>query len=270
MLTAVLTTTGCVTYGPPRAGESIYRDLVYASPGGCDLHLDLYVPPAARPLPVVIWFHGGSWKHGNKSIFLFMRDLPRHGIALVSVDYRLSDRAKYPAQIEDARAALQWVRAHAARYHLEPGRIGLSGASAGGHLAALLGTLEGTPAIRAVCVLYPPTDIVAMDKRYAKFGGLNWVGTFLGGSHDTQLALAAEASPINHVTASSPPFLIFHGALDWMVPVEQSRELHSRLLQAGVESQLVILPGKIHGFALDGAQIDKVVRFFRTYLSYTP
>jgi len=260
-----LATVGCASYAPARPWERNRRKLQFAAPQGHKLYMDLYVPRTARPAPVVVWIFGGSWKYGSNGYHLNLRDLTASGMAIASIQYRLSGTAKYPAQLEDCRAAMQWLRANGARYGIDPQRIGVSGESAGGHLAALLGTIEGAPSIRAVCALYPPTDLVALGRRYESPVRPSDIDKLLGGPIEQRLALAREASPVNHVTSKSPPFLIFHGANDTLVPVAQSEELRRRLVRVGVQSRLVVVPGKGHWFLLDRGQIAEVARFFQRH-----
>ncbi len=265
LLGGIICSAGCAAYGPARAGEKIHRNVRFASPQGHDLHMDLYVPKNVGPAPVVTWIFGGSWRIGSKGYHVNMRDLPRYGIAVAAIQYRLSGTAKYPAQLEDCRAALRWLRAHGGAYGIDPGRIGLSGESSGGHLAALLGTMEGAPAIRAVCALYPPTDLVSLGRRYAGPEKPSGIERLLGGPIEQKLALAAAASPVTHVRPGAPPFLLIHGDRDELVPLAQSRELHRHLRQSGVESRLVIVPGKPHWFLLEERQLMEVARFFQNH-----
>lgn len=229
--------------------------------------MDLYVPQTARPAPVVVWIFGGSWKYGSNGYHLNLRNLTASGIAIASIQYRLSGTARYPAQLDDCRAAVQWLRTNGARYGIDPRRIGASGESAGGHLASLLGTVEGVSSIRAVCALYPPTDLVALGRMYEDPKRPSDIDKLLGGPIEEKLGLAKEASPVDHVTSSSPPFLIFHGADDTLVPLAQSRELRRRLQRAGVESRLIVVPGKGHWFLLDQSQIAEVARFFQRHFA---
>jgi acetyl esterase/lipase len=265
ILVVALAFAGCSAYGPPRPGEKVYRDVVFAAPQGHRLHVDLYVPKTSRPAPVVLWIFGGSWKKGYKGYHVNLRDLPQAGIALAAIQYRLSGEATYPAQLEDCEAAVTWLRAHGAKYGLDPNKIGVSGESAGGHLAALLGTVEGAPRVRAVCALYPPTDLVAIGREYASPKRESDIERLLGGPIEQKLAAAKAGSPVDHVSASSPPFLLFHGAQDTLVPVEQSRELDRQLHAAGVESRLVLVPGKGHWFLLTKAQVAEVAQFFHRH-----
>ena len=265
LLAVILLVAGCSAYGPPHAGEKIHRNVRFASVQGQDLHMDIYVPRTVRPAPVVIWIFGGSWRIGSKGYHVNLRNLTRYGIAVAAIQYRLSATAKYPAQLDDCRAALAWLRAHGRAYGLDPHRIGVSGESAGGHLAALLGTVEGAPSIRAVCALYPPTDLVSLGRKYASPNGPSDIERLLGGPIEQKLALAAEASPVNHVRSTSPPFLIIHGADDTLVPLGQSRELQRRLLEAHVPVRLIVVPGKGHWFLLDDRQLAEVARFFQAH-----
>jgi len=267
LLFGTLFGAGCASYAPARWGEKNYRKVLFASPQGHRLYMDLYVPQTARPAPVVVWIFGGSWKYGSNGYHLNLRNLTASGIAIASIQYRLSGTARYPAQLDDCRAAVQWLRTNGARYGIDPRRIGASGESAGGHLASLLGTVEGVSSIRAVCALYPPTDLVALGRMYEDPKRPSDIDKLLGGPIEEKLGLAKEASPVDHVTSSSPPFLIFHGADDTLVPLAQSRELRRRLQRAGVESRLIVVPGKGHWFLLDQSQIAEVARFFQRHFA---
>ncbi len=258
---------GCAAYGPPRVpGEKIHRNIVFASPGGRDLRLDLYLPPeSARPAPVVLWIFGGSWKLGSRGYHLNVRDLTRHGMAVAAIDYRLSDEAKFPAQLRDCQAALHWMQANAAKFGLDPTRVAVAGESSGGHLAALLGTLEGQKNIRAVFALYPVTDLVAIGRQYAHANPSD-IERLLGGPFEEKIPEARAGSPVNHVSPDSPPFLIIHGAKDTLVLPDQSVRLHDRLQAAGVESRLILVPGKGHWFYLSSGQRETVASFFQRHL----
>ncbi|MGB8353969.1 MAG: alpha/beta hydrolase [Chthoniobacteraceae bacterium] len=258
-------TAGCASYLPPRHDESIHRKLLFASPQGRNLYMDLYVPKTDHPAPVVIWIFGGSWKIGSNGYHINIRDLTRYGIAVASIQYRLTSVAKYPAQLNDCCSAMEWLRANGSRYGIDPVRIGVSGESAGGHLAALLGTVEGAPNIRAVCALYPPTDLVTLGRKYASPGHESDIEKLIGGPIEQKLAVAAAASPVTHVTASSPPFLIIHGANDTLVPIAQSRELMQKLNAAHVEAHLIVVPDKGHWFSLTKDQLAQVAHFFQKH-----
>ena len=229
--------------------------------------MDLYVPKAANPAPVVLWIFGGGWRIGSKGYHVNVRELTSAGIAVASMQYRMSRTAVYPAQLEDCQAAVQWLRSNGSRYGLDPQRIGASGESSGGHLAALLAAAEGKSRIRAVCALYPPTDLVTLGQKYAKTYKRGSINSLLGGPIEQKLDLAAAASPINHVSAALPPFLIIHGELDGIVPLEQSERLFNALAEAHVDAQLMVVPGKGHWFRLDNVQFAEVSRFFQVHLA---
>jgi acetyl esterase/lipase len=227
--------------------------------------MDLYVPESQKPVPVVVWIFGGSWKFGSNRYHVNVRDLTKSGIAVASIQYRLSGIAKYPAQLDDCRTAVQWLRENGKRYGIDAQRIGVSGESAGGHLAALLGTVEGKSRIRAVLAMYPATDLVALSHHDSGLYHSDSIERLLGGPVEERQELAREANPMTHVSASSPPFLIIHGARDKVVPPEQSAELERALARAHVEVRRIVVPDKGHWFRLNAEQRDEVARFFQVH-----
>lgn len=256
---------------PP--GVTAYRDLEYANPGGKPVLLDLYLPPDVEtPLPLIIWIHGGGWQSGSKENLAPARALLSKGFAIVSVNYRLSGEAIFPAQIEDCQSAVRWLRKNARAYHLDPERFGVFGSSAGGHLVALMGTSgKGDTSVQAVCDFFGPTDLIAMGRvpgyeRHASPDSPE--SRLLGGPAADNPDKARAANPITFVSKVSPPFLIVHGDQDQVVPLDQSRLLHKALQAAGVESELKILPGAKHGgphFMAPEVQ-ESVARFFTKHL----
>lgn len=247
--------------------ETAHRNIVFARPGGKELKLDLYLPPSPRPAPVVLWFHGGAWRYGTKEFNFHLRDLTRHGFAVATVQYRKINEAPWPGALQDCEAGLAWLRLNAGRYGLDPGRVFLTGESAGGHLAAVLASKLGRSQVRAVCLLYAPTDL---DTLWKKYEGLNTTNQlfvdFFGRDEDEGRRLTREASPVALVRRSMPPTLLFHGENDWIVPVGQSRALHARLRELGVESKLVVLEGQNHAFPLTATQLAEVAAFFQRRL----
>src|SRR4051794_31496741 len=153
---------------------TIQRGLVYAQRAEGELLLDLYLPQSSVPTPVVIWLHGGGWRRGDRS---FAPDLERYfacrGFAMVNIEYRLSGQARFPAQLEDVRDAIRWVRREAARFGLDGSRVALWGASAGAHLGALAATtaVEDVDSVQAVVDCYGPTDFTRADEQ-ALSGGM--------------------------------------------------------------------------------------------------
>jgi|SRR5579875_487758 len=239
-------------------GVKVLRDLAYV-PGGHERQkLDLYLPKnAAGPLPLVVWIHGGGWQAGSKestpALFLLGK-----GYAVASINYRLSQHATFPAQIEDCKAAIRWLRAHAKEYNLDPQHVGVWGGSAGGHLVALLGTANNlkewdtlggntdqSSRVQAVCDWFGPTDFTRIAVANQRASGP--VSRLLGGPVAENMDKAKKASPITHVSSDDPPFLIMHGADDKTVPPEQSEIFAEALKKAGVEVTLKILPGAGHG-----------------------
>jgi acetyl esterase/lipase len=257
------------------ADATIHRDLVYKTVNGAALTLDLYCPEkVSGPAPVIVWIHGGAWRRGGKRKCPAVALVP-DGYAVASIDYRLSSTAPFPAQIEDCKAAVRWLRANAAKYNLDADRIGVWGMSAGGHLAALLGTSGGVPElegsgdnmqyssrVQAVCAVAGPTNLPALTnvgpKRMSAIEGL------LGGPLEKDKAKAIAASPIHYVSKDDPPFLIVHGEGDRVIPVEQSQRLYEALQKAGVNATLKILPQVGHQGVLMDAVKDAEVFFNAT------
>jgi acetyl esterase/lipase len=244
---------------------TVHRDVGYSSVRGTELFLDLYVP-ASRPAPVCLWLHGGGWLRGSRSVGAAGRLLPvaADGVAIAAVQYRLSGEAPFPAQLDDARAAVRWLRRHGTDLGLSVDRIGVWGGSAGGHLAALLALCPddrdpdlGDSSVQAAVCWFPVTDLTLRDtdipegppppfltgppppvSNEARLFGAESVG---------QVAAAARvASPVAHVHPGAPPFLFVHGDHDGLVPSEHSRTLHRLLRAQGVDSTLLLLAGANH------------------------
>ncbi len=264
------------------SGDAPYEtflDLPYAEVDGRSLLLDLYVPPQRdAPLPVIVWVHGGAWLAGSKSGGPAIR-MAERGYAVASVSYRLSGEAKFPAQIHDCKAAVRWLRANAARYSLDPERIGAWGLSAGGHLVALLGTSGGVPdlegaagnleyssRVQAVVDWFGPTDLLQMDAQALPDSPIQHdapdspESLLIGCPIQTCQEKAERANPIRYVTGDEPPFLIMHGDQDLIVPPLQSQLLYDALKKVGVDATLYWVEGAGHGFG--GPGIDRMVDDF--------
>ena len=234
------------------------RDVVYRQIGDTALHLDAYIHPAAAksPVPVLIHFHGGGWARGARpDDWTGFRSYLASGFSVVTVQYRLAGEAKAPAAVEDARCALHWVEANAAALGFDSDRIVISGTSAGAHLALMAGLLPETNAIdapecrsppRAAAIIdhYGPTDLAALG---ARSGGLHPTVTSWIGAHPDAADLARQMSPVNWLSASSPPIFIAHGDADPVVPVAQSQMLARRLGELGVAHDLFVVPQGGHG-----------------------
>lgn len=238
-------------------------DLPYGTGGGRDLLMDVLRPdvPPHPERPAVIWVHGGGWRGGVRNPHPNGM-LARCGFVTASISYRLSQDAVFPAQIHDVKAAIRFLRANAARWGIDPERIGIWGHSAGGHLAALAAVSGGMPAlegdggspdesslVQAAVPMSPPTDFLVDWYEGSGFPpheeGMSAVIDLMGGLDlaDPDLAERARlASPTLLATADAPPMLVVHGTLDDLVPVSQARNLVTRLLELGVDASLLEFP----------------------------
>jgi acetyl esterase/lipase len=252
-------------------GTRLLSGVPYAAlPRARPLELDLVLPPEGDgPVPAVVFLHGGGWRLGSRHAVgpayrgadptPFER-LAQAGVAVASVDYRLSGEATWPAQLHDAKAAVRWLRARAGELGIDPERIAAWGESAGGHLAALLGlvsdpALEGdlgltgtSSAVAAVVAWHAPSDLVgfAADAGTDPTDPSTREAQLLGAPVPDLPERAAQASPVTHVTPDAPPFLLLHGAGDRFIPPVQSERLYGLLVEAGVEAELDLYEGADH------------------------
>ena len=264
------------------AGVIVHRDLAYVSGGHLRQMLDLYLPHAARPLPLIIWIHGGAFRVGDKQDRIPVEKLEQ-GYAIASLNYRLSQHACFPAQIEDCKAAVRWLRANAGIYGLDSSRFASWGESAGGHLAAMLGTaghqhsfevgehLEHSSRVQAVLDFFGPTDFLQMDAQRLPEGMVHDTADspesqLVGGPIQEHPAEVARANPVTYVTSEAPPFLVVHGDHDPLVPYHQSTLLVDALHAAGVPVTFYTVVGAGHG-GFDDPQIGALVQgFLATHL----
>jgi acetyl esterase/lipase len=274
------------------------RNIAYAGDELNSHKLDLHIPNGvAGPLPVVIWIHGGGWQSGDKNLNnnSFQLRYARNGYVVASLNYRLSGEAIYPAQIHDCKAAIRWLRANAAQYNLDTTRFGVWGSSAGGHLAALLGTtgdvadLEGTVGgntqyssrVQAVVDWYGPTDFLQMDSQALAQGcaasnhnsATSAESLLVGCPIQTCPDAAQRANPLTFLTPDDPPFFIQHGTADCVVPMGQSQILQTVLQDQGHDSAFATLAGAGHGGPLFSTESNlvQVDSFLQTRLrEFTP
>lgn len=263
-------------------GSHVLRDLEYV-PGGHERQkLDLYLPPQGESrtaLPLIVWVHGGAWLAGSK------KDCPAvpfldGGFAVASINYRLSQHAIFPAQIEDCKAAIRFLRANAKKYNIDPNHIGAWGMSAGGHLVALLGTtgdvndfdkgpnLNFSSKVQAVCDYFGPTDFTKMSAFKSSMdhdAPDAPEARLIGGPVQENKEVCQRANPITYISKDDPPFLICHGDKDMLVPHNQSELLNDALKKAGIDVTFYTVKGGGHGFRDPEAE-RLVSEFFNKYL----
>jgi acetyl esterase/lipase len=270
---------GCICRLP--SSVKVQRDLEYARVGQQTLKLDIYSPrqPVGK-LPVVVWIHGGAWNSGSKEGcpigFMAAKNL-----AIVSMDYRLTEVAPFPAQLYDCKAVIRWLRANADRFDLDANRIGIFGASAGGHLALLLATTMDNPKmegdvggnlnfssrVQCVCAFYPPTDLDRLVSDPASRADPNGdVAKLIGGAVSQNEDKARAASPLSYVDKNCAPVFLMHGGADKLVPPAQSQIFYDALVKAGVEAQLEIVPGKGHGIIAPPPVAKEIYAFYDRFL----
>ncbi len=259
----------CAPPGPPPNFE-VTRDVAYAGTTNPKQTLDLFLPlaKAGTPRPLVIFIHGGGWESGDKadlSIGLLYPLIKDGAFAGASVNYRLTNEAKWPEQIYDCKAAIRWLRAHAAEMNIDPRKIGVIGISAGGHLVSLLGTsggvrdLEGGlgkhPAtgsqVQCVVNICGPSNFLTITRHPSiiQFNAADsCTGKLFGRPLPEAGDLAREASPVTYVTPDDPPVMTVHGTKDNIVPFEQATELRDTLKKAGVPHALITGKGGGHVF----------------------
>jgi acetyl esterase/lipase len=225
-------------------------DATYCTMDGLPQKMDIYFPDAAGPWPVLVYVHGGSWMVGDKSEAVVLgRDMRAQGYAVVSLNYRLYPAVRFPQMIEDVKCAIRSLRAHADQFNLDANHIAAMGASAGGHLVALLGTsdktdgwdvgeyLDQSSRVQAVIAMAPATDF---SKKFMNTDIQTLVLVAFGDAN------IAAASPITHITSDDPPFLLIHGDQDSVLPFEQSQLMYDKLKETGVAAQFVVVENGDH------------------------
>jgi acetyl esterase/lipase len=270
-----------------RAADAIPDDVVfesgveYAVAGGEHLQVDLARPKNGDgPFPAVVCIHGGGFRAGKREGYdKLCVQLAQQGYVAITVTYRLAPAFQFPAAVHDCKAAVRWLRANASKYHVDPARIGVTGGSAGGHLAQFLGVtmgvkefegdegnLDQSSNVSCVVNFYGPSDFT---KSYGKsVDAAEVLPLWLGGNLETALPAHIRSSPLNWVTPAAAPTLICHGTEDKYVNYEQAGWMLDRLKACGVEAQLLTLQGAGHGFK--GPDADKaqqaLLDFFAKHL----
>jgi acetyl esterase/lipase len=266
-------------------------NITYRKVDDVELKLDMCRPEGEGPFPAIVFIHGGAWHAGSRQSYnYFVRKAAEKGYVAVTISYRLMkfDQSKkenttaaptFPAQIHDAKAAVRWLRANAQNYHVDPDRIGVTGGSAGGHLALLVGLagtddkLEGegenldvSSCVQAVVNMFGPTEMVTEYEG----SSVAWVmPLFLGGKPNEVPEQYKAASPVTYVSKDDPPVLTLHGDKDKLVPIQQAKLLDEKMKAVGVPHTLKIFEGHGHGFIGDvGSEAEQLTwDFFEKHLN---
>jgi len=273
----------------PRANAAgkIIKDIEFAVVQGQSLKLDLYLPEKPKKSGLVVWIHGGGWRMGSKEK-CFITWLPNHGYTVASISYRFSGVAKFPAQLHDCKGAVRWLRANARKYGYDSKKIFVAGASAGGHLTALMATTSGhklleggvggnldqSSTIQAAIDYYGPTDFILRSKtqpsRANEKGSV--VYELLGGGAHEKMAKAKLASACYHVSEDDPPLLVFHGTKDKTVLLDQSQSIQDSYNKAGLSIKLHIIDGAGHGGNIfySGKNANRLLEFLKDQMRTPP
>ncbi len=243
-------------------------DVPYTTAGGTELRLDIAQPAMGDgPFPAVLVIHGGAWHEGGREEnHRAIADFARHGYVGVSPQYRFCPKDVFPAQLDDMKAALKFLRANAGELKIDPARIGAMGFSAGGHLALMLGlAVPRGEGVAAVVDFHGPTDLAAKDFSEEARA---FVACLIGAPAAEKPELAAKASPVTWVNAGDAPVLVFQGASDKLVPPTQAFALMAKLSAAGVSGRVEFLLGAEHGWK--GEEWDRTwketIEFFDAHL----
>ena len=258
----------------PLAQADVKKNLVYGTHERNKL--DLAVPKGDGPFPLIVWIHGGGWEGGNKDGFGPLAGQLTRGYAIASINYRYSRHAPFPAQIIDSKAAIRYLRTQAKEYKLDADHFGVCGASAGGHLSALLGTSNGVAGldeknakpdecrVQAVVDFFGPADLMKLSPPGSKE---NAVTRLLGGNTREKGELAKIGSPQTHADKTDPPMLLVHGDVDKLVPLSQSEDLLTAVKAAGIECDLIVVKGVGHDAGVFKKEtVERVNEFWDKHL----
>jgi acetyl esterase/lipase len=257
-----------------------FKDVVYATPNGKPLALDLYLPANVQRPPLVVYLHGGAWKDGDRAQYPAF--LVARGFAVASLDFRSTNVAPFPANVHDIKAGIRFLRAKASEYGYRAERIALAGASSGAHLAnevgvtggnaALEGTLGDYPAqssrVQAIVSYFGASNLTTILAQSTPFGVSvrePALVLLLGALPDKVPDLARLASPVFHVDQGDPPLLLFHGDQDAQMPINQSHELQGAYGKLGLDVDFMVVHGVGHvgGPFFEGEPVERVVKFLQ-------
>lgn len=258
------------------------KDVVYASPDGRDLHLDLYRPRGGGNLPGIVFVHGGGWRSGSKTQFQRQAaHMATQGFVCACIEYRLSGEAKWPTCIDDCKASVRWFWENRWRLNVDPYRIGAAGGSAGGHLAAMMGVTQRRDSFGSHLANPGPSSKVAA---VASFNGVfdmtelarqvpkhveGLLQPLFGATPAENQEVYRQASPIDYVGKSTPPFLLLHGTADTTVPYDQALVFQQALETAGVDVELFTADGAGHGFFNKPPWYDKTLAAMEAFFVRT-
>ncbi len=267
-----------------KAANKVIKDIEFASVQGQSLKLDLYLPAKPKGSGLVVWIHGGGWRGGSRKK-CFINWLPEQGYSVASISYRLSSVAKFPAQLHDCKGAVRWLRSNAPKYGYNQKKIFVAGASAGGHLTALMATTSGhkllegrtggnldqSSSISAAIDYYGATDFILRSKtqpsRANKKGSV--VYDLLGGGAHEKVTAAKQASACYHVSKDDPPLLVFHGTNDKTVLFDQSQAIEAKYKKEGLSIRFHAIQGAGHGGDVfyHGANAKRLLKFLGEQMS---
>lgn len=277
---------------PKRYEFTVRNDVTYATVDGQKLQLDIAVPKGDGPFPCVVCLHGGAWKYGSRkdlsrgNVFYdfgldrkpLIEILAERGFVAATVSYRLAPANKFPAQVQDVKTAIRYLRENAAAYRIDKAKVAACGFSAGGHLAALVGCADdGGPfdgdlypkqSGRVSCVVnfFGPADLTL----YCETPGIEkaYFVPLLGYTSKEKMEAYRKASPVEYVSKDDPPFMLIHGTADLLVPILHSERLFKKLTECGVPTEMLTMPGRGHGWTGQAAAdtTEKMIAFLHKQL----
>src|SRR3954453_4026315 len=276
-LSAVLTLASPSLVRADGAAVEVRRGLAYVERSSGKLECDVYMPQGKGPFPGMLIVHGGAWRVGSRvQLASIANEFAMHGYTAVAISYRLAPQDKFPAQIHDCQAAVRWMRSHAKEFKIDGDRIGGFGYSAGGHLVALLGTInddelrendlpKNAPSAKLEVVLAggAPCDFRVMPANSEQ------IAYWLGGSRSAKPDVYREASPAAYIKANDPPMFFFHGEIDVLVPIASPMRMVSLLKEAGDTAELYTCKGEGHVQAVfDRGALERALAFADKHLKH--
>ncbi len=252
----------------------VREKIVYSTVADRELLLDAFIPKGDGLRPAVLVVHGGAWRSGDrKQLRGYANSLAKRGLVCFAIDYRLAPKDKFPAQIEDCREAVKWIRSHAADYQVDPNKLGAIGYSAGGHLVCLLATTGEAPSdqngnvdtrLQAVAAGGAPTDF----RKFEDNG--KWAEYWMGGDLTTQPDRFRDASATVFVDKNDPPVFFYNGTDDELVSIEWSKSCYEALKANGVKTEMHEIEGAGHlTAAMNPAALEKAYSFLQLELQVT-